>query len=122
VAKQTPSWRRWAKAPQTAHSPDGRASAGNLPPTLQLYVTEYVLSELIGLTLIRVSLSPTLFRQSTGYSAIEGLWGTLDRLTDRLRGAAVVRADGGGAGPLYPSATLQLPNPQGLGRRKRGVV
>jgi hypothetical protein len=33
-----------------------------------------------------VSLSPTLSPESTGCLAIEGLWGTFDLWTDRLRG------------------------------------
>jgi hypothetical protein len=35
-----------------------------------------------------VPLPPTLSNESTGYSAIEGLWGTSDLVPDRLRGKA----------------------------------
>ncbi len=79
--------------------------------------------ELVRVTLTRVTLSPTLFRQSTGCSARRGLWGTLGWWPDRLRG------NGGGegrgpAGPLYPSATAQPCNSR-LGQRgakKRGRI
>ena len=57
--------------------------------------------ELDRVTLFRVTPSWTLFRQSTGCSARRGLWGTLDRLTDRLRGNCGCEGRGGGGRALY---------------------
>ncbi len=67
--------------------------------------------ELARVTLFRVFLPSTLFHETTGSSAIEGLWGTL------VRGRTVCEgtAGGEGRGRAGPSATAQLPNPQGLG-------
>jgi hypothetical protein len=77
------------------------------------------------MTLLRVPLSWTLFRQSTGCSAAEGLWGTSHRWPGRSR-CTPARGGGGagrtGAGPLYPSATVQLPNPRVWGAKKRGRI
>jgi hypothetical protein len=69
------------------------------PSGLTRYLTECLLSDIaenalgvrispesVRVTLLRVSLPPTLFRQSTWYSTAEALWGTSHRLTDRLRG------------------------------------
>ena len=65
-------------------------------------------------TLFGVPLLWTLFRESTGYSAIEGLWGTSDLWPDRLRGNRGGEGRGGASLPFCNRATVQLPNP-GLG-------
>jgi len=77
--------------------------------------------ERIEMTLFRVPPSPTLFRQSTGYSAIEGLWGTLDRLTDRLRGnRGGEGGEGAGQARLTPLQPCNSGTPTGGAAKKRG--
>jgi hypothetical protein len=82
--------------------------------------------ELARATHVRVSLLSTLSHESTGSSAIEGLWGTLDRWTDRLRGNP--GSEGGGGGGRAPSIPLQPRNsatlePPGFGAaKKRGRI
>jgi hypothetical protein len=58
------------------------------------------------MTYTSVSLLWTLFRQSTGSSAFEGLWGTSDPWPDRLRGNC--SGEGRWQGALYPSTTAQV--------------
>ena len=70
------------------------------------------------MTLFRVPLSSTLSRENIGCSAIEGLWGTFDLWTDRLRGNGGGEEGGGG---LYPSASAQ-PRTRIGGAKKRGRI
>jgi hypothetical protein len=59
---------------------------------------------------------PTLSRQSTRSSAIEGLWGTSDSWTDRLRGNCGGEGRGGGGHtPLQPR-NRSTAETQGSGR------
>jgi hypothetical protein len=64
---------------------------------------------------IGVSLSPTLSHESTGCSAIEGLWGTWIRCRTVCEGNPVVRAGGGSLLPCKrPNPRLPCPTPSGL--------
>jgi hypothetical protein len=65
-----------------------------------------------------VSFLWTLFHESTGCSAIEGLWGTFDLWTDRLRGNG--GGEGRGGATLCNRATVQLPNLGIRGCEKEG--
>ena len=84
--------------------------------------------ELARLTLIRVNLSRTLFRQSTGSSAIEGLWGTSVFGRTLCEEAAAVRAGEGAGGPrgapIPPCdrATVQLQTADIERAKKRGRI
>jgi hypothetical protein len=68
-----------------------------------------------------VPLFQTLSHESTGCSAIEGLWGTLDSWPDRLRGKTGGEGRGG-VGGLYPPAIAQPCNSEtpSSGREKEG--
>ena len=65
--------------------------------------------ELIGLTLTRVPLTWTLFHERSRYLATEGLCGTLDSWTDRLRGNR--GSEEGGRAGLYPRCNRATPKP-----------